>query len=1531
MADPRTFTLIGEFKDGITPALQKINNSISSLKNNLSTLTTKKGGGYKDITKSVGSLVSAHKNLADSVGQSKKEIQSMTVALQAYRKEAGKAASATMAIKRMGTKSGQSEAKFWQQANQQALAYQKTLRSMGSAPRGRVPRTPPPGGGYVPPTPPTRGGGGGYTPPTTPTRGGGGYAAAVGGGILGNQVANVMTDAIVRGFQIGTSIMVKPFEYFSSKFGERVKDEIDDLKAAGGFYSIAKRQKDPFVKSLDEAIEFQQESNRVFAKMAAALPGVTHDYVQVSKRLGDTIARVVSKDMPDALKKANEIRATEEGRQFYGAPVEGTGAKAQQATIQTLLGEMTKKTVLAGLGGRAGAGGMMGPYGLPGLAERMISQEEISMGQMQRYAAIFGDPMIADALSRHIDKINATQKDSMERMAAFNTMIDEIVTPEYVNKLRTSFDGVYQSIKSAIDDPDTGIFGLGRQMQGLGKRLNSFGQYMDEFGNVVTNVNQAADVDLSLFEMLRDVFTQTGQVLAPIITSIVDIWDPLRNIGEALKDARHYTAEFARTFNNYREGLKQYAKDLGGQAQFDIMGSLDLRASLAAINNLFKQFGVYGKQAEQKFQEIAKKIMDPKADLGSLVSDMLKTFFDSDIAKKVGEFIGNLIGTVLKQVADATKYVAGIVEGGGFAGGFASAFQKSGGFQAIQDIFMSITQLFIKALITAITKMPLLSLTVVGLAALPAIIGAGITSLVERAFVACQGMMRGGACPMPGAPGNKGTRNRTANRGGLGAINAAEGGMFQTKTARQYQLRAMARARRAARKAAEVGQFGVEAAGLGYNVAGRPGSKMVGAVGKTIGKVGKFVPGGALAGGAIDMGLALASGENFGKAAAGAIGTVFGGTVGSIFGPVGTMIGMAAGGMIGDATADAITKLSAKGPSVEQLHAAEMQNEAAVKQLQAAKLQAGGLDPEQATYTFGTAQQFADRIKVLGLESDKAAMALKNMYGSRESASEAAKKAADELNAKIKALKDNKVPPDLIAKQVKPLQDQFNKAKANLERAQAAFDAQFRKTPGIIQQAITNSLSSLSFKNIETILGNKIAGIQIQAPSLAFTLPNPNAPNPYLPAPVPAPPNFEWKNKNPNNMSELYRQNAGNPQPEAKGALGDAIASEMRMKPPGSDLVIANSSETVIPAAGGLGMKAFMDTLAKGFSTINQQYIAVANGLNTNRADMEKGFQQSETKNNDRYNTTTQRINQFQEQTTKHLTGIDQNIASLTQKVATMSTMGGMFGGMGGGMDLGGGYGGAGVAIAGQLGNYIKATGGAPGSIWEHPMHGGVKGKHAAGSYHYSGRAIDIGAYANEQAGVIARIKAFNAKMGVKPVEFLHAGNDPNHQDHVHVAYNRGNMSPLMQELQAMPRGEKVGFANTSEMVANQDQTKLLAQALKMTQQPLPWVAKFINTVTGVVTKGMSSFEGSLREFAYQPAIEPALSPVTRMDQPPVYVTPPAGSMMNSRQMPPETVVNVGGITVNAEGVKDPDTIATMVVDKMWAAVTDARSSSIFM
>ena len=59
------------------------------------------------------------------------------------------------------------------------------------------------------------------------------------------------------------------------------------------------------------------------------------------------------------------------------------------------------------------------------------------------------------------------------------------------------------------------------------------------------------------------------------------------------------------------------------------------------------------------------------------------------------------------------------------------------------------------------------------------------------------------------------------------------------------------------------------------------------------------------------------------------------------------------------------------------------------------------------------------------------------------------------------------------------------------------------------------------------------------------------------------------------------------------GNLGAAVSYEQKHKPAGSNLVVANSSETVIPAAGGHGMEAFIETMRSGFNAIVQTYTQV--------------------------------------------------------------------------------------------------------------------------------------------------------------------------------------------------------------------------------------------------------------------------------------------------------------------------------------------------
>ena len=115
-------------------------------------------------------------------------------------------------------------------------------------------------------------------------------------------------------------------------------------------------------------------------------------------------------------------------------------------------------------------------------------------------------------------------------------------------------------------------------------------------------------------------------------------------------------------------------------------------------------------------------------------------------------------------------------------------------------------------------------------------------------------------------------------------------------------------------------------------------------------------------------------------------------------------------------------------------------------------------------------------------------------------------------------------------------------------------------------------------------------------------------------------------------------------------------------------------------------------------------------------------------------------------------------------------------GGAGGpGIALGSGYGSAGSKIAGELGRFIKSRLKSPEqfqAVTEHPEHGGIRGGHASGSYHYSGRALDIGAYTREQGPILNVIAEFNKMKGVKPVELITGRTDPaGHGDHVHVAY----------------------------------------------------------------------------------------------------------------------------------------------------------------
>ena len=704
MADPRTFVLIGEFKDGITPELQKINNQLAALKNSFSNVG---GKGARTASRDMGRFSAAVSSLTDNLKANNQELRASIAPLKEYRKEIGKTVSAYKQLNQAGGNVKGLEATNKALREQMRLLEQVRAKSNAlSASQGVANRRM----SQMRRAQPSMATGGGYTPPPTPRGGRGGGA---GGGMgahmaefgfaftLGNAISQPIQNAIVAGFQIGVGLMTKPFEYFANQLKERIQDEQSDIKAAGGIFSIARRQQNPFVKTMDEAMEFTQENNKRMAELAAALPGNTQQYIEVSKRISDSISRIVTSDKDRAIQYANQMRA-ERG----AAQLEGTGGKAVKGAITELLGEMTKKTVLAGLGTGGGPGGVAGAYGLPQLTERMLTQEQVSMGQFQRYAAIFKDPLIMEALNRFIPKINAAAAGTLERYEVMRKFYDEVLPPEMIRKFERSTAGVIELFNTTIFGPETGLFGLGRKMVGLGKVMDDYGNYVKVFedGTRKAGVSfaEATDANLSLFDMLRDSFANLGM-----------IFDPINKVAKLLVDFRHATGRFLNAFESYKKGFEDMLKDMGDLEKSEFLKiGIDLRASLAAVNNFFANAGII---SESEFQKNAKQLMSASFDYKAMMGGMLDTLLNSKAAEGLGELAGEIVGTVLSEVAKATGFISGRVAGTNkLFDGIKAGFEKAGGVEALKNIFSDVFKTLFKILLEVMKMIPFEAYMLIG-------------------------------------------------------------------------------------------------------------------------------------------------------------------------------------------------------------------------------------------------------------------------------------------------------------------------------------------------------------------------------------------------------------------------------------------------------------------------------------------------------------------------------------------------------------------------------------------------------------------------------------------------------------------------------------------------------------------------------------------------------------------------------------------------------------------------------------------------
>jgi uncharacterized membrane-anchored protein YhcB (DUF1043 family) len=1263
MADERVFTLIGQFDDRITSSLNGINDSIAKLKRTMSTMTSKRGGGFNDITRSVGKLISSQKVLASSIKEVGNAAKEATGELTEYNKKIGKIASAHYHLARSSQQAGDKLASGYNKAitsidklnrreSLMATARRRRERLLssnvyatsrrggtttrtGSTPRTRVVR--PSGGDYG-----SYGGGGGKAR----ARGGSGgddydfpmarFTLAFG---LSEAIASPITGAITKGFEIGVGMMTKPFQYFASGVRERMEDEMSDLKAAGGFFSINKMAQKKFLETgnFQEAIDFMQKNNVLMAKLAGSLPGSTQDFIEVNKRISDSIATLVTESPEKAMALAEKVRQEETSTTYADiAPITGpASAQKMQDAMQVLMADMTKQTVLAGQGTGSGLRGTMGAYGLPQLTERMLSQQDISMGQMQRYAAIFRDPMIMRNLERELPKIAETMANTPERYEALRVFFQKVLPPELVERYRRTLAGVQETFNTAIFSPETGIFGLGRRLKDLGGKFDEYGRMLDETGKVTEDITKQAKMDLSIYDAFRDVLANVGRVLAPIAENLSLFWDPLLNIGKLLERAREVTFDVVRSFEIYNKSFEKFAKDLSPTElqKFAQTGGKELRASLATIANLLKQFGVI---SGSEFEGIMDQLVKVDLDGGKIFKQMLDKFLNSKIAEDIGNFIGTLIGTVLKEVSQVTGFISGRIAGSGkLVAGLRAGFDAAGGTEAFKNIFKDVFSMLFKGLVEVIKNIPIEFIVLgVFMATIPVTIRTiammiahkfsdALFNMAERSTLFPKNFGKkvttsGGRVVTGGASGGK---SSAVQMGGLGA------GLKPTTQTRGISSAAMrpvgvapagygnialpgkpvapvsgltspGQAPRIP-KLAKAPSFStlskVKARGAG-TLAAAMVTMSAAAPGLTKGvkNIAKAFPKGAGVMAGLDFALRILSGESVGKAAGGAgaslAGALAGGkagaAVGTLFGPgvgtaIGGVIGSVAGGILGDQLFNWLMS-----PAEKQEQAAQAQMKASLQQLEASREKLSKLGVEDFAGLQGVVDPYklGATVKLLGLEGDKTVAAYQQNVEKARMLADQTQAAKDALFAKVEELKKLGYSPELIWQQtdIQALQKDYTDLQTTLGEATKAVDTTFKEMPQHVSRAIVTNMQKMDLSQAENIIAMKFANMQVPTqpvvkydwPSVAAT----QSPNPGKPHPI-----FSFAFGSPG---------------KSFSSLAGAINFENKHKPPGSHLVIANSSETIIPAAKGYVPKPIksVSVATEGHTPRNVKMTSAANG-----------------------------------------------------------------------------------------------------------------------------------------------------------------------------------------------------------------------------------------------------------------------------------------------------------------------------------------------
>jgi len=229
--------LVGSFKDDITPSLKKLNRELNNIARSFERFNKK----IAPVTKSFAKMAMSARAFGDAMQSQRKSIESSARAMHEYHRQAGKMSSAMRKVQEQRMRA------------QRQMGLTRAQMRKGAGMGGDMPT----GGGKSA----AKGAGA-----ATGKQMGLSFRQAVGASALGNMIGAGAMSVMSKGARMLGGVLGKPMKYMGNMLRDRVKDEMDDIKSAGGLFALdmdltQKSGNERLFNSFNDALQQQEKLN----------------------------------------------------------------------------------------------------------------------------------------------------------------------------------------------------------------------------------------------------------------------------------------------------------------------------------------------------------------------------------------------------------------------------------------------------------------------------------------------------------------------------------------------------------------------------------------------------------------------------------------------------------------------------------------------------------------------------------------------------------------------------------------------------------------------------------------------------------------------------------------------------------------------------------------------------------------------------------------------------------------------------------------------------------------------------------------------------------------------------------------------------------------------------------------------------------------------------------------------------------------------------------------------------------------------